>query len=165
LEREAPGVVHLLLSSSLQKTPFAALARPVAGTVNNTLIVTLPGSVKAVKENLEALFQSGVVNHAIDLICGGSGKDVHAQLAGSTPQRTQSGHSSHSHSHGHHHHDHGGHSHSVLTPRTTLSHDPSAPVSARHRISPYPLITLESALECIFREVKPIDPLEAPVRL
>ena len=160
MDREAPGIVHLLLASSLQKTPFAALARPVAGTVKNTLVVTLPGSVKAVKENLEALFESGVVNHAIDLLRGGSGKQVHAQLAGATPQREPSAHSSHSHSHGHHHHhhhSHGSRSHSVPTPRTTLSHDPSAPVSARHRVSPYPIITLESALESIFREVKPLE--------
>ncbi|EKM59893.1 uncharacterized protein PHACADRAFT_250679 [Phanerochaete carnosa HHB-10118-sp] len=167
-EREAPGIVHLLLASSLQKTPFAALARPVAGTVKNSLVVTLPGSVRAVKENLDALFQAGVVNHAIDLIRGGSGKEVHAQLASSASQSgsPQSSQPSHSHSHhhdsdGHHHHHR--HEHTIPTPRTTLSHDPSAPVSTRHRISPYPAITLESALEAIFREVKPLEPREALV--
>jgi len=34
---------------------LAVLSRPVAGTRNKTFIATLPGSVKAVKENLVAL--------------------------------------------------------------------------------------------------------------
>lgn len=135
LEREAPGVVHLLLSSSLQKTPFAALSRPVAGTVKDSLVVTLPGSIKAVKENLEALLQSGVVSHAIDLIRGGSGKDVHATLAAAASQAAESSPApTHSHEHHHHHHHHGHPSgHRVPVPRTALSHDPSAPGA---RISP-----------------------------
>ena len=48
LDREAPGLVHLLLSRSLGHTALAALSRPVAGTIGNTLVVTLPGSSKAV---------------------------------------------------------------------------------------------------------------------
>ncbi|KAG8900544.1 hypothetical protein FRB99_005983 [Tulasnella sp. 403] len=79
IERPAPGLVHLLLSSSLKHTPFAALSRPVAGTVGKTLVVTLPGSPKAVRENLAALLT--VVGHALDLIRGGSGAAVHKDLA------------------------------------------------------------------------------------
>ncbi|RXW17242.1 hypothetical protein EST38_g8610 [Candolleomyces aberdarensis] len=67
ITRQAPGLVHLLISASLKHTPLAALSRPVAGTVGNTLITTLPGSVKAVKENLDALFTAGVIEHAVDL--------------------------------------------------------------------------------------------------
>lgn len=81
LDREAAGIVHLLLSASLKATPLAALSRPVAGTIKNTLITTLPGSVKAVTENINALLQAGVVNHAIELIRGGKGQGVHASLA------------------------------------------------------------------------------------
>lgn len=129
LEREASGIVHLLLSSSLQKTVFAALARPVAGTIKSTLVVTLPGSVKAVKENIEALLNGGVLDHAVELIRGGTGKKLHSQLAasqsdgGSVPQLQND------HHHHHHHHEHrrGDHSHAVPQARTTLSHDPSAP--------------------------------------
>lgn len=80
LERPAPGLVHLLLQSSLQVTPLAALSRPVAGTVGASLVVTLPGSPKAVKENLLALLNAGVVSHAIELIKGGSGTAVHQEL-------------------------------------------------------------------------------------
>lgn len=121
IERDAPGLVHLMVSTSLKHTPLAALSRPVAGTVKNTLVVTLPGSIKAVKENLEALLLGGVVDHALDLIRGGTGKRVHRILA--------SGNSSNavisSQSQGHHHdHDH---SHHPPQSRTALSHDPSLP--------------------------------------
>ncbi|KAH9482211.1 Gephyrin [Psilocybe cubensis] len=81
LTRPAPGLVHLLLASSLTHTPLGALSRPVAGTIANTLVTTLPGSVKAVKEGLAALLQDGVVLHAIDLVRGGTGREVHAKLA------------------------------------------------------------------------------------
>lgn len=55
LDREAPGVVHAIYQTGLQHTPLAVMSRPVAGTRGNTFIVTLPGSVKAVKENMGAL--------------------------------------------------------------------------------------------------------------
>ncbi|KAJ7034160.1 MoaB/Mog domain-containing protein [Mycena alexandri] len=142
LEREAPGIVHLMLSASLKYTPMAALSRPIAGTIKHTLVVTLPGSVKAVKENMDALISGGVVNHAIELIRGGTGKQVHEALAagGSGSQATLPATSHHHH---HHHHDH-----QIPQPRT-LSHDPSAAASARHRVSPYPLISLEDALDLV----------------
>lgn len=117
MEREAPGIIHLLLSESLKRTPLAALSRPVAGTVGNTLVVTLPGSVKAVKENLEALFSNGFIEHAIDLIRGGTGMQVHAAMG--------SGRGGEPHHHHHHHHHH--HDHREPQPRLFLSHDPSFP--------------------------------------
>lgn len=52
LDREAPGVIHAIYQGGLKYTPLAVLSRPVAGTRNDTLVITLPGSVKAVKENL-----------------------------------------------------------------------------------------------------------------
>ncbi|KAJ6560153.1 MoaB/Mog domain-containing protein [Mycena capillaripes] len=144
LEREAPGLVHLMLSTSLKHTPLAALSRPVAGTIKRTLVVTLPGSVKAVKENMDALLSGGVVSHAIELIRGGTGKEVHAALAAEgsgSPSTTPA----QQHHHHHHHHDH-----QIPQPRT-LSHDPSAAASARHRVSPYPLISLEDALDLVLK--------------
>src|ERR1700722_6329103 len=124
LERQAPGLVHLLLYGSLKHTPLAALSRPVAGTIRNTLVLTLPGSVRAVKENLETLLHDGVVDHAIDLIRGGTEEHVHATLASSAASNTAgSGHGSGERRHHHHHL----HSHHVPQPRTILSHDPSLP--------------------------------------
>ena len=113
LDREAPGIVHLLLSSSIIITPLAALSRPVAGTIRDTLVVTLPGSTKAVRENLTTLLDAGVVRHALDLIKGGSGKEVHSMLAkGGDPRSSEvSTFQGHAHHHleyheRHHVHDH-----------------------------------------------------------
>lgn len=47
--------MHAIYQGGLKYTQLAVLSRPVAGTRNNTLVVTLPGSVKAVKENLGSL--------------------------------------------------------------------------------------------------------------
>ena len=55
LHRQAPGVAQALLNEGLNHTPLAVLSRPVAGTRNKTFVATLPGSVKAVKENMRAL--------------------------------------------------------------------------------------------------------------
>ncbi|KIO12388.1 hypothetical protein M404DRAFT_993385, partial [Pisolithus tinctorius Marx 270] len=118
LERQAPGLVHLLLSSSLKHTPLAVLSRPLAGTIGKTLVVTLPGSTKAVRENLDALLSNGVLDHALDLTKGGSGKVVHAALgSGHTPIVGEE------HACGHHHRP----GCVAPKPRTTLSHDPSVP--------------------------------------
>ncbi|KAH9948788.1 molybdenum cofactor biosynthesis protein [Amylocystis lapponica] len=155
IEREASGLVHLLLSTSLQHTPLAALSRPVAGTVGNTLVVTLPGSVKAVRENLDALLMGGVVDHALDLIRGGSGRQLHAELASNAS--VQSAPDPPPHAHAHHHHHHHSHSHSAPVPRTVLSHDPSLPVSARHRESPYPLVSVDDALSSILTELQSLS--------
>ena len=135
IERPAPGLVHLMISSSLKHTPLAALSRPIAGTIKNTLITTLPGSVKAVKENLEALFQAGVIEHAIELIRGGSGQQVHRKLLTSdTPIHSHGVSPGHEH---HHHHHHGGHQ--VPTPRSekALSHDPAASGKHLHGFHPF----------------------------
>ncbi|CAM9423610.1 unnamed protein product, partial [Phaeothamnion confervicola] len=54
-DREAPSIVHAIMQGGLKHTPLAVLSRPVAGVRGSTLIVTLPGSVKAVKENVATL--------------------------------------------------------------------------------------------------------------
>lgn len=55
LHREAPGVAQALLSEGLKHTPLAVLSRPVVGTRYRSLVCTLPGSVKAVRENIVCL--------------------------------------------------------------------------------------------------------------
>lgn len=55
LHRKAPGVAQALLNEGLKYTPLAVLSRPVCGTINRTFIATLPGSTKAVRENIKAL--------------------------------------------------------------------------------------------------------------
>ena len=71
LPRPAPGLVHLLLSSSLASSPLGPLtllSRPVAGVRGNTLCITLPGSTAGVRENLTALLP--VLPHALQLMMG-----------------------------------------------------------------------------------------------
>ena len=66
ITKNAPGLVHLMLSKSLEITQMAALSRPVCGTVNKTLVLTLPGSPKGAAENFDSV--ASVIPHALDLI-------------------------------------------------------------------------------------------------
>lgn len=68
IERDAPGLVQAMLAASLQKTPYAMLARPVAGMRGKTLIVNLPGAPKAARENLEVILPA--LPHALELLSG-----------------------------------------------------------------------------------------------
>jgi molybdenum cofactor biosynthesis protein MoaC len=69
IEKEAPGITEAMRSYGQMRTPLAMMSRSVAGTINNTLIVTLPGSTGGVRESLEAVIPA--VFHARKMMLGG----------------------------------------------------------------------------------------------
>ena len=66
IERETRGIPEAMRYASLQVTPRGCLSRAVAGIRGRTLIINLPGSPKAVKENLEAVL--GAVGHGMEML-------------------------------------------------------------------------------------------------
>jgi molybdopterin adenylyltransferase len=75
VEREAPGLPEAMRAASLKVTPHAMLSRAVAGIRGSTLIVNLPGSPKAARENLETVLPA--LPHAVELLQGRKGADRH----------------------------------------------------------------------------------------
>ena len=68
IEREAPGIAEAIRAESLKATPTAMISRGVCGVRAGTLIITLPGSPKAVQESFAVI--APVLSHAIDLLEG-----------------------------------------------------------------------------------------------
>ncbi|NPA88054.1 MAG: molybdopterin adenylyltransferase [Epsilonproteobacteria bacterium] len=68
IEKELPGFGELMRMHSLKYVPTSILARGTAGVVKKSFILNLPGSPKAIKENLEAVWAA--IPYAIDLIGG-----------------------------------------------------------------------------------------------
>lgn len=70
VEKQVPGIPEAMRYYSLQITPRAMLSRSAAGIRKDTLIVNLPGSPKAVRENLESII--GSLEHGIGILQGSS---------------------------------------------------------------------------------------------
>jgi molybdenum cofactor synthesis domain-containing protein len=72
IDYEVPGIAEAMRAASLQVTPMGMLSRGVAGVRKRTLIINLPGSPKAVRENLAAI--SNALQHAVDTLRGRVGE-------------------------------------------------------------------------------------------
>ncbi|MBQ9687324.1 MAG: MogA/MoaB family molybdenum cofactor biosynthesis protein [Oscillospiraceae bacterium] len=81
IERETRGIPEAMRYYSLQITPRGCLSRSVAGIRGKTLIVNLPGSEKAARENLAAVIDP--IGHGMDMLFSDGSTD---------------------HAHHHHHH-------------------------------------------------------------
>ena len=68
-ERNVPGIAEAMRAHSLAITPHAALSRAVCMQRGRCLVVNLPGSEKAARENWEAL--APVLGHAVRMMAGG----------------------------------------------------------------------------------------------
>lgn len=106
VERRTPGIPEAMRAESLKITPRGCLSRAEAGIRGRTLIVNLPGSEKAAKENLEAVLEP--IAHGVQMLLG----------SGSTDCGVPIGHE--------HHHHHGERSPSMDEWLREAKKDPSA---------------------------------------
>ena len=68
-ERLTPGIPEAMRAASMRITPRGMLSRAAAGICRRSLIVNLPGSPKAARENLEAVLPS--LKHGLEMLRGG----------------------------------------------------------------------------------------------
>ncbi|KAK6345916.1 hypothetical protein TWF730_010258 [Orbilia blumenaviensis] len=170
LDKTASGLVHGMLASSLKITPFAIMSRPVAGVRGDTVIVTLPGSPKGAKENLESIIK--LLPHACIQAAGGDSRVIHS--GGMKQLEKEAGVASSGGVHDHHSHlyESGGlasddaagmtsgcgHHHHAPTPRTQQdgelrSNDLTGDVTQRHRSSPYPMVSVKEAHKLVAQKI------------
>jgi molybdenum cofactor synthesis domain-containing protein len=69
LDRDADGIAEAMRVHGQMRTPMAMMSRGVAGSIGETLIVTLPGSSDGARESLEAILPA--VFHARKMMKGG----------------------------------------------------------------------------------------------
>lgn len=68
LDYQVPGMAEAMRTASLNVTPRAMLSRALVGVRRQTLIINLPGSPKAARENFEVLLP--VLPHALAKLQG-----------------------------------------------------------------------------------------------
>ncbi len=71
-DRMTPGIPEAIRAASMAITPKAMLSRQTAGIRNHTLIINLPGSPKACREDLDIVLPA--LGHGLDVLRGNSGE-------------------------------------------------------------------------------------------
>ena len=73
LDREVPGIPEAMRAESMRITPRGCLSRSAAGIRGGSLIINLPGSEKAAKENLLAVMDG--ILHGLDMLASSGSAD------------------------------------------------------------------------------------------
>ncbi len=81
---DVPGFAEAMRSAGLRQTPHAMLSRQVAVVSGRTLVLAVPGALKATQESLEAVWAA--LPHALEMIAGVPQASTLAGHAG-TPHR------------------------------------------------------------------------------
>lgn len=68
VERLCPGIPEAMRAESMRITPKGCLSREAAGIRGRTLIVNLPGSEKAARENIAAVLHP--IRHGVEMLLG-----------------------------------------------------------------------------------------------
>ena len=71
-DRQVPGIAEYMRAKSFEITPKAMLSRGISVIRRQTLIINLPGSPKAVKENLGFILPA--LGHGLDIMLGLDGE-------------------------------------------------------------------------------------------
>lgn len=79
LDYDVPGIMEALRAQGLKHTPMSMLSRAVAGVRGRTLIVNLPGSERAVRQNLMVLLP--VLAHAVETLRDAAGDHIASDRA------------------------------------------------------------------------------------
>lgn len=88
IQRETRGIAEAMRAASMKVTPRGCLSRSAAGIRGRSLIVNLPGSEKAARENLLAVI--GSIGHGLDMLCGEGSADCAAPAAASAGKASPS---------------------------------------------------------------------------
>ena len=70
IDRAVPGIPEAMRAESMKITPHGMLSRGIAGIRKRTLIINLPGSPKAARENLACVLPA--LDHALLVLTGGT---------------------------------------------------------------------------------------------
>ena len=71
-DRQVPGIAEYMRAKSFEITPKAMLSRGASVIRRQTLIINLPGSPKAVRENLGFIMPA--LGHGLDIMLGLDGE-------------------------------------------------------------------------------------------
>lgn len=78
IERETRGIPEAMRAESMKITPRGCLSRGVAGIRGRSLLVNLPGSEKAARENVLAVIDA--LKHGVDMLLSEGSADCAAAV-------------------------------------------------------------------------------------